>query len=78
MIPLAVPNLAGNEGKYLQECITSTFVSSVGPFVQRFEESVASACGAAGAVAASAGTTALHVALVAAGVGRDDLIIVNR
>ena len=77
MIPLAVPNLAGNEGKYLQECITSTFVSSVGPFVQRFEESVASACGAAGAVAASAGTTALHVALVAAGVGRDDLVIVQ-
>ncbi len=41
MIPLAVPNLAGREGDYLQECVTSTFVSTVGPFVSRFEDMVA-------------------------------------
>ena len=75
MIPLAVPNLAGREAEYLQECITSTFVSTVGPFVTRFEEMVAAASGAKYAVATSAGTTALHAALLSAGVGRDDLVI---
>lgn len=75
MIPLAIPNLTGNEARYLQECITSTFVSSVGPFVTRFEEMVAQASGTERAVAVSAGTTGLHAALTAAGVGRDDLVI---
>ncbi len=75
MIPLAVPNLAGREAEYLQECITSTFVSTVGPFVGRFEEMVAEASGAKYAVATSAGTTALHAALVASGVGHGDLVI---
>lgn len=76
MIPLAVPNLAGNEGRYLQECIDSTFVSSVGPFVDRFEQMVADCAGSPHrAVACSAGTNALHAALVAVGVERDDLVI---
>lgn len=75
MIPLAIPNLTGREAHYLQECITSTFVSSVGPFVTRFEEMVAHACGMDQAVAVSAGTTGLHAALTAVGVGRDDLVI---
>ncbi|OCW56986.1 DegT/DnrJ/EryC1/StrS family aminotransferase [Hoeflea olei] len=75
MIPLAVPNLAGREAEYLQECITSTFVSTVGPFVGRFEKMVAEASGAKHAVATSAGTTALHAALVASGVGHGDLVI---
>lgn len=75
MIPLAIPNLVGREAEYLQECITSTFVSTVGPFVTRFEEVVAVASGAKYAVATSAGTTALHAALLSAGVGRDDLVI---
>ncbi|MBY3202266.1 aminotransferase class I/II-fold pyridoxal phosphate-dependent enzyme [Rhizobium laguerreae] len=75
MIPLAVPNLAGREAEYLQECITSTFVSTVGPFVSRFEEMVAAAAGAKHAVATSAGTTALHAALLSVGVERDDLVI---
>lgn len=74
MIPLAVPNLAGNEARYLQECVESTFVSSVGPFVTRLEEMSAALAGATGAVATSAGTTGLHAALVALGVGRDDLV----
>lgn len=75
MIPLAVPNLSGNEARYLQECVESTFVSTVGPFVTRLEEMSAQAAGATGAVATSAGTTGLHAALVALGVGRDDLVI---
>ena len=75
MIPLAVPNLVGREAEYLQECITSTFVSTVGPFVGRFEEMVAEASGAKYAVATSAGTTALHAALVASGVRHGDLVI---
>lgn len=76
MIPLAVPQLSGNEAKYLQECVESTFVSTVGPFVGRFEHMVASAAGSQHCVATSAGTTGLHVALVALGVERDDLVII--
>ena len=75
MIPLAIPDLTGNEAKYLQECVTSTFVSSEGAFVNRLEEMVAALSGAAYAVATSAGTTGLHAALIAAGVERDDLVI---
>ena len=75
MIPIAVPNLAGNEARYLQECVDSNYVSSVGPFVDRFEEMVAAASGAPHAVATSSGTTGLHVALTALGVQRDDLVI---
>ncbi len=77
MIPLAIPNLTGNEARYLQECIESTFVSSVGPFVTRFEEMVAQAAQARYAVATSAGTTGLHAALTALGVQRDDLVILQ-
>lgn len=76
MIPLCVPNLAGNEKKYLDECVDSTFVSSVGPFVERFEQAIATCAGVPYAAATSAGTTALHIALVACGVQRDDLVIV--
>lgn len=74
MIPLAVPNLAGREAEYLQECIDSTFVSSVGPFVDRFESMVAGSAGTAGSVAVSAGTTGLHLVLHAIGVGPGDLV----
>jgi dTDP-4-amino-4,6-dideoxygalactose transaminase len=75
MIPLAVPNLCGHEGRYLQECIDSTFVSSVGPFVERFETMTAEACGARHAIAVSSGTSALHLALMSAGVAAGDLVI---
>lgn len=75
MIPLAVPDISGKEGQYLQDCVTSTFVSSVGPFVDRFEEMVAQATGAAGAVATASGTTALHAALHDAGIGPGDHVI---
>ncbi|WP_052669233.1 DegT/DnrJ/EryC1/StrS family aminotransferase [Nitriliruptor alkaliphilus] len=74
MIPLAVPNLAGREAEYLQECITSTYVSTVGPFVGRLEEQVAAAAGTTGAVAVSTGTAGLHLALRVVGVGHGDLV----
>ena len=55
MIPLAVPNLIGNEQKYLDQCIETTFVSSVGEFVTRLETMAADATGSRFAVAMSAG-----------------------
>ena len=75
MIPLIVPNLNGREAEYLQQCIKTTFVSSIGPFVERFEGMVANATGVSQAVAVSSGTSGLHAALVAVGVGRDDLVV---
>jgi dTDP-4-amino-4,6-dideoxygalactose transaminase len=73
-IPLAAPLLDGNEGAYLQECVDSGFVSSVGPFVTRFETEFAAAVGSPHAVACSTGTAALHVALRLAGVKQGDLV----
>lgn len=75
MIPLAIPQMTGTELTYLKECIDSNFVSSVGPFVNRFEEIVAHEAGARAAVATSSGSTGLHVALVAVGVKPGDLVI---
>lgn len=76
MIPLAVPNLTGNERKYLNQCIDTTFVSSVGEFVNQLEKMTAEQCGAEYGVATSSGTTGLHLALVGCGVKRDDLVII--
>ncbi|MCR5302188.1 MAG: LegC family aminotransferase [Lachnospiraceae bacterium] len=76
MIPLAIPDLSGNERKYLNECIDTTFVSSVGPFVDRLEKMAADIAGCRYAVATSSGTTGLHTALMTCGVGRDDLVII--
>lgn len=76
MIPLAIPNLTGNETAYVQECLDSTFISSVGPFVQRFERMVAEAAGTTVSVATPSGTTGLHLALTAVGVGWGDLVII--
>lgn len=73
--PLAVPVFIGNEKKYLNECIDSTFVSSVGKFVDRFEEDMARYTGAKRAVVCVSGTNALHMALMLAGVERDDEVL---
>ena len=70
------PVFAGNEKKYLAECIDSGFVSSVGPFVTAFEESVRDFIGAGHAVAIVNGTAALHLAMLAVGVQPDDEVIV--
>ncbi len=67
-LPLHEPIFIGNEKRYLSECIDSTFVSSVGKFVDRFEEMVAEFTGSRYAVATVNGTSALHVALKIVGV----------
>ncbi len=74
-IPLHEPRFIGNEKKYLNECIDSTFVSSVGEFVDRFEREFASYVGSKYAVATVNGTSALHLSLVLADVQRDDEVI---
>lgn len=76
-IPLCIPLLAGNEARYLNECVETNFVSSVGPFVDRFETTMAETLGARHAVATSSGTAALHVALLVAGVRPGDLVLVS-
>lgn len=73
--PLAVPVFAGNEKKYLEECIDSTFVSSVGQFVDRFEKDMAAYTGCKRAVVCVSGTNALHMSLMLAGVERDDEVL---
>lgn len=70
------PRFAGNERAYLQECLDSTFVSSVGKFVDRFEADLASYTGAKHAVAVVNGTAALHVALRLAGVQPNDEVLI--
>lgn len=74
-IPLHEPRFNGNEKAYLNECIDSTFVSSVGKFVDRFEAEFARTVGAKYAVATVNGTAALHISLILAGVERDDEVI---
>ena len=74
-VPLAVPKFIGNEKKYLNECIDTTFVSSVGKFVDRFEEDMARYTGAKKAVVCVSGTNALHMALMLVGVERDDEVL---
>lgn len=74
-IPLAVPVFVGNEKKYLNECIDTTFVSSVGKFVDRFEEDTAKYTGCKRAVVCVSGTNALHMSLMLAGVERDDEVL---
>lgn len=73
---LHAPKFDGNEVKYLAECIESTFVSSVGSFVDRFEAELAEYTGAEYAIATVNGTAALHVALVLAGVEPDDEVLI--
>ena len=70
------PVFNGNESSYLEECINSTYVSSVGPFVDRFEFDLAEYTGAKHAIATVNGTAALHVALLLAGVEPDDEVLI--
>lgn len=76
-VPLSEPCLGGNDRRYLDECLASTFVSSVGPFVERFEREFALRVGARHAVACSSGTAAIHVALRLLGVGPGDEVFVS-
>ena len=75
-VALHEPRFAGNEWAYLKECLDSTYVSSVGKFVDRFESALVEFTGAKHAVAVMNGTAALHVALKLAGVRTGDEVLV--
>jgi len=77
MIPLYEPCLQGREVEYVTDCIESGWVSSVGSFVNRFESEFATCVGCDHAVATSSGTSALHTALLVAGVGPEDEVLVS-
>jgi len=74
-IPLHKPLFIGNEKKYLEECIDSTFVSSVGKFVEQLELKIAEYTDAKYAIATSSGTSALHISLLLSGVEKDNEVI---
>ncbi len=74
-IPLHEPRFIGNEKKYLNDCIDSTFVSSVGKYVDSFEIEFAKTVGAKYAIATVNGTAALHISLILADVKKDDEVI---
>ena len=74
-IPLHAPYFGGNEKKYLNKCIDSTFVSSVGAFVDQFEKEIATYTGAKYAVACVNGTNALHMSMLVSGVKPEDEVI---
>jgi perosamine synthetase len=75
-IPVYAPTLGGNEKKYVNECLDSTWISSKGRFVSEFEQKFASYVGVSNATSVSNGTVALHLALVALGIGHGDEVIV--
>ena len=75
-IPLCVPEIAGDEWRHVKDCLDSGWVSSAGPFVERFEAAFAARLGATQAVAMVNGTAALHMALLAAGLRPGDEVLV--
>jgi dTDP-4-amino-4,6-dideoxygalactose transaminase len=76
-IPLSVPNLTGNERRYVEECLDTNFVSSVGLFVSRFEEDFTRRVKTPYAVACVSGTAAIHVGLQVAGIESGDEVLVS-
>lgn len=76
MIPLSVPRLGGNEWQYIKECLDTNWVSSVGSYVDLFEQRTAEYVGARYAVACSNGTAALHISLQLAGIRPHDYVLV--
>lgn len=77
VIPLIVPEIRGNEWKYVKECLDTNWVSSVGSYVDRFEKMIAERAGTKYAIATVNGTAALHIALILAGVEADDEVLVS-
>lgn len=76
MIPVYQPSLTGNEKKYVNECLDTTWISSKGKFVNMFEDAFAKYVGVKHGALCSNGTVALHLALLALGIGPGDEVIV--
>lgn len=74
-IPLHEPKFVGNEKAYVEDCIDSTFVSSVGKYVNDFEDKIVEYTGAKYAIAVVNGTAALHLSLIVAGVKSNDIVV---
>ena len=74
-IPLSVPNLKGNELKYVTDAIATEWVSTAGPYVNKFEEEIAKYVKAEGAVSCQNGTSGLHIALLLASVTSNDVVL---
>lgn len=74
--PVSEPDISGNEEKYVLDAVRSGWVSSMGPYIRKFEEDFATYCGTRLGVATSNGTCALHLALASLGVGPGDEVIV--
>jgi perosamine synthetase len=75
-IPVAAPALVGNEKAYVLDCLESSWISSNGKYIERFERTFADYCGVRSALSCANGTVALHLALLALGVGPGDEVIV--
>jgi perosamine synthetase len=75
-LPVAEPVLAGNEIAYVTDCLDTTWISSNGAYIERFERGFAEFCGVQHAIAVCNGTAALHVALLGLGIGPGDEVIV--
>tara|TARA_B100000214_G_scaffold374820_1_gene358778 strand:- start:10691 stop:11836 length:1146 start_codon:yes stop_codon:yes gene_type:complete len=75
MIPLSVPNIDGNELKYVKDCLETGWISSAGEYVNKFEKAVQSYTGAKYAIACMNGTAGLQVSLILAGVTKNDIVI---
>lgn len=75
-IPLSVPNLKGNELKYVTEAVETEWVSTGGPYVSKFERNIAEYLNVDGAVSCQNGTSGIHLCLIDAGIGLNDAVIV--
>ncbi|MDL2238320.1 DegT/DnrJ/EryC1/StrS family aminotransferase [Christensenellaceae bacterium OttesenSCG-928-K19] len=75
-ISVAMPNFLGNEKKYVQDCMDTVWISSVGKYIAEFEAAFSSKFGAEYAVSCSNGTVAIHLALLALGIGPGDEVLV--
>lgn len=76
VLPVCWPDLSGNELHYVEECMRSGWISSLGPYVKRFEETFAAYCGVSHAVTVTNGTHALQLALATLGIGPGDEVII--
>lgn len=76
VIPVSAPTFTGREAEYVQDCLDSTWISSRGEYIGRFERRFAEVCGGEHAVACNTGTAALHLAMLALGIGPGDEVIV--